>query len=354
MATCSLKLVSAAIRNLAECSFRPALPRLALDWRGISTAVVTCVLTALTTIGSSRQKQALRFTGALAGAAVGLAAQVFIVPSLDSITGFTILFLLVTSVAAWIGTSSPRLSYFGVQFALAFYVIHLRDFGPQRSLVPGRDRVVGIMLGLFMMWLVFDQLWSAPTVVQMRKAFISQFRLLAQFIKQPLSDNSTLNVARNYSLRETINGGFSQVRAFADAVWFEFGPSRRQDLALRSRILGWQSQLRMLFISCVALVKYRLRFPGFELPEPVRLAEHEFDECLARALNGMSDRLEGKAYDGTRNLEAAFVRLRDSVGNSGSAEASVALTANLKAFLPLSERITGLAVSLDKEIANRR
>ena len=326
----------------------------ALDWRGISTAVVTCVLTALTTIGSSRQKQILRFSGAIAGATLGLAAQVFVVPSLDSITGFTVLFIIVTSVAAWLATSSPRLSYFGVQFALAFYVIHLRDFGPQRSLVPGRDRVVGIMLGLFMKWLVFDQLWSAPTVVQMRKAFISQFRLLAQLIKQPLSDNSTLNVARNYSLRETINGGFSQVRAFADAVWFEFGPSRRQDLALRSRILGWQSQLRMLFISCVALVKYRLRFPGFELPEPVRLAEHEFDECLARALNGMSDRLEGKAYDGTQNLEAAFVRLRDSVGNSVSAEASVALTANLKAFLPLSERITGLAVSLDKELANRR
>jgi len=189
----------------------------ALDWRGISTAVVTCVLTALTTIGSSRQKQALRFTGALAGAALGLAAQVFVVPSLDSITGFTVLFLLVTSVAAWIGTSSPRLSYFGVQFALAFYVIHLRDFGPQRSLVPGRDRVVGIMLGLFMMWLVFDQLWSAPTVVQMRKAFISQFRLLAELIKQPLSDNSAINVARSLSLREMINGGFNQVRALADA-----------------------------------------------------------------------------------------------------------------------------------------
>src|SRR5689334_751916 len=139
---------------------------------------------------------------------------------MDSITGFTVLFLLVTSVAAWIATSSPRLSYFGIQFGLAFYVIHLGDFGIQRSLVPGRDRVVGIMLGLFMMWLVFDQLWSAPTVVQMRKAFISQFRLLAQLIRQPVSPNSSLNIQRTYSLRETINGGFNQVRALADAVWF--------------------------------------------------------------------------------------------------------------------------------------
>jgi multidrug resistance protein MdtO len=324
----------------------------ALDWRGISTSVVTCILTALTTIGSSRQKQTLRFTGALAGAAVGLSAQIFLLPSVDSIAGFTLLFIVVTFGAAWIATSSPRLSYFGIQFGLAFYVIHLGNFGIQRSLVPGRDRVVGIMLGLFMMWLVFDQLWSAPTVVEMRKSFISLFRLLAQLIRQPVSPNSSLNIQRSYSLRETLNSSFNQVRALADAVWFEFGPSRQQDLALRSRILGWQAQLRMLFISCVALVKYRLRFPGFELPEPVRLVEQGFEECLARTLEGMADRLEGKAPPETQDLEVAFTRLKDCVRNSGAAEARGALTANLEAFLPLSERIKGLAVSLGKELSS--
>jgi multidrug resistance protein MdtO len=34
-------------------------------WQGISTAVTTCLLTALTTIGASRQKQVLRFGGAI-------------------------------------------------------------------------------------------------------------------------------------------------------------------------------------------------------------------------------------------------------------------------------------------------
>jgi multidrug resistance protein MdtO len=38
----------------------------AVNWPGISTAVVTCVLTALTTIGASRQKQTLRIAGAIA------------------------------------------------------------------------------------------------------------------------------------------------------------------------------------------------------------------------------------------------------------------------------------------------
>jgi len=44
-------------------------------------------------------------------------------------------------------TSSPRLSYFGLQAALAFYLINLQDFAAQTSLSIARDRVVGILLG---------------------------------------------------------------------------------------------------------------------------------------------------------------------------------------------------------------
>ncbi len=136
-----------------------------LAWPGISTAVVTCILTALITVGSSRQKQVLRVTGAIVGGVVvGIGSQVFILPYLDSIAGFTLLFIAVTIVAAWFATSSPRLSYFGVQFALAFFIINLPEFRMQTSLTVARDRVIGILLGLFMMWLVFDQLWSAPAV----------------------------------------------------------------------------------------------------------------------------------------------------------------------------------------------
>ena len=283
---------------------------------------------------------------------IGMGSQIFILPHLDSIAGFTLLFITVTILAGWLATSGPRLSYFGVQLALAFYLINLQEFKIVTSLTLARDRVVGILLGLFMMWLVFDHLWSAPTVVQMRKTFISQFRLLAQLIRQPVSNNSSLNIERSYSLRETINSSFNQVRALADAVWFEFGPSRHQDLALLSRILDWQAQLRMQFISCVALVKYRLRFPGFELPEPVHRAEYEFEESLAHTLDGMADRLEGKARQAPQDLETAFARLTDSVNNSASSETPAALSANLQSFLPLSQRIAVLAVSLNKEISS--
>ena len=85
-----------------------------LDWPGISTSVTTCVFTALSNVGTSRQKQVLRIAGAVLGGFVfGIGAQVFILPNIDSITGFVVLFAVVTAIAAWVSTSSSRLSYAG-------------------------------------------------------------------------------------------------------------------------------------------------------------------------------------------------------------------------------------------------
>jgi multidrug resistance protein MdtO len=62
----------------------------AIAWPGISTAVTTCLLTALSTVGFSRQKQILRFAGAMVGGFLfGMGAQIGILPYLDSIAEFT-------------------------------------------------------------------------------------------------------------------------------------------------------------------------------------------------------------------------------------------------------------------------
>jgi multidrug resistance protein MdtO len=320
-----------------------------VDWPGISTAITTCLLTALSTVGSSHQKQVLRFAGAIAGGVVaGMGAQVFILPHLDSITGFTILFVAVTGIAAWFATSSPRLSYFGVQFAVGFYLIHLQEFTIQTSLAVARDRVAGILLGLFMMWLVFDQLWGSSAAVEMRRTFISNLRSLGQFVREPLPGRD--KTWRSDSLRETINTNLDKVRSMADGVLFELGPSWQGDLALRSRILRWQPQLRALFVTRIALVKYRLQLPGFELPEPARVAQKEFDDRLAIMLDGMADRMEGKPQEETDHFEDAFERLEHVVRTCCSEGPQELLTAEMQTFLALSRSIENVTISLDQEI----
>ena len=316
----------------------------------ISTAVTTCLLTALTTIGASRQKQVLRFSGALVGCLVSIGAQVFILPSLDSIGGFTLLFVAVMIPAAWIATSSPRLSYFGVQVAVAFDLINLQEFKMQTSLAVARDRVLGILLGLLIMWLVFDQLWAAPAGIEMRKTFIFTLRSLAQLAREPLARDRRVAIERSYSFRETINHNFDKVRALADGVLFEFGPSRRQDLALRDRIRRWQPQLRLLFVTRIALLKYRLGLPGFELPEAVSLAQQEFDNRLSKALDGMADRMEGKVSQARDDLEGYLKRLEETTATCCPDLPKEVQASSLQTFLPLSRRIEGLTSALDNEI----
>jgi len=324
----------------------------ALAWPEISTAVTTCLLTALSTIGASRQKQILRISGAIVGGfVVGMGSQVFILPHVDSIAGFLVLFGLVTAMSSWFMTSSPRLSYFGVQLALAFYLIHLQEFTIQTSLRLARDRVVGILLGLIMMWLVFDQVWGARAAVEMKRAFILNLRLVAQFAREPASNDLRIALGRSLALRETINANLDKVRALADGVLFELGPSRRRDLELRSYIRQWQPQLRTLFVMRIASLKYRLQLPGFELPESVRLRQQAYDDASARMLEEIADRIEEREQEiasGAEELhEVLKQRLYDALG-----EASRELPpAPAHSFVTLLREIDALTTCLAAEIA---
>jgi multidrug resistance protein MdtO len=211
-----------------------------------------------------------------------------------------------------------------------------------------RDRVAGILLGLFMMWLVFDQLWGSSATVEMRRTFISNLRSLGQLVREPLPGRE--KTWRSDSLRETINTNFDKVRSMADAVLFEFGPSRQGDLVLRNQIRQWQPQLRTLFVTRIALLKYRLQVPGFELPEPVRMAQLEFDNRLAGMLDGMADRMEGKPPQGTDRFEDAFERLEQTVRTCCAEGRQELLTAEMQTFLALSRSVQNMTISLDQEI----
>lgn len=305
-------------------------------WRGLSTSLATCIITALTSIGSSRQKQVLRLSGALVGGLFfGIGSQVLILPMLDGIAGFTVLFVAVTAVAAWVGTSSPRLSYGGQQIALAFFLIHLQEYFPQTNLAIARDRVFGVALGLTMMWLVFDTLGSRPAVQVMRDLFATNLRLLAQ-LAQPWRDGRPADQRALRDLRDKLSQNFGTVNAQADAVLFEVGPSRARDLAVRDRLLGWQPRLRSLFLIEVALLQYRGSVNPKELaPELVR-AQTALDERSHAVLETLADGFSrGETVPPQPRLSEAYEQLRDAVQRvyagqpTARAQGVLAFSANL-------------------------
>jgi len=268
-----------------------------LAWPGLATSVTTCVLTALTNIGASRQKQVLRVVGAILGGVVfGLGSQIFVLPYIDSITGFTVLFASVTAFAAYISTSSSRLSYAGLQIALAFYLINLSEFRIQLSLTVARDRAIGVLLGVFMMWLVFERLYPRPAAHEMVKVFVRTLRLMAAFVSESGigADAHTITLIRQQ--RDQVYRCFGEVNAQADAVPFETGRDRPGHMAARDRIRRWQASLRTFYLMEVPLLQFRLFGDSGHISDAFRDVEQHFLEDCSRALTHVADNLESQLY----------------------------------------------------------
>jgi len=221
----------------------------------------------------------------------------------------------------------------------------------QTSLEVARDRVVGILLGLFAMWLVFDQLWGMPAARELKETFISNLRLLAQFVREPVSKELKAATARRFALGETINTNLDKARALADGVLLEFGHSRPRDLALRSLIRRAQPQMRVLFIMQIAEWKYRAQLPGFELPEAIAMQQREFDDRLAESLDAMAARMEGRFMRVELTLEDAVARLERAINIY---HPKAALSSRLQALLVLGRRIESSMVFLNNEIGTEQ
>jgi multidrug resistance protein MdtO len=283
----------------------------AIDWPGLSTSISTCIITALSTIGSSRQKQILRLGGAIVGGFIfGFGAQIFVLPYLDSITGFTLLFMVVTAISSWIATASSRLSYLGVQLALAFYLINLQEFAIQTSLSIARDRVFGVLLGLMSMWLIYDRLWVKNAVDEMQAVFAHNLEMFAELAEQLLEKDQIKAIRRIRQLRDQLNAGFAAVTAQADAVLFEFGPSRPQKLQIREELRRWQPSIRTLLLVQIASVQYLANKPLSNLPEPLAQAGVAFEKDIALVMHAMASEVSGKPVEDVPDIRMSAVRTR--------------------------------------------
>ncbi len=260
----------------------------ALDWPGISTSVLTCIVTALSTTGTSLQAQLLRLAGFVAGGLVlGISAQILILPAIDSIFGFALFFAAGTAIAAWFATSSPRLSFFGVQVALAFYFVNLQDYKIQTDLTIARDKVVGVLLGILAMGFIFNRFGAKSDAEQLKKLLVRNVQMLAQLGVCPVVRDRTGAVSQLSRLRSQINDNFAGLESQTDAARFEFEfrHRRAEEVAECERIQRVQPALRSIYLLELTLLTHRVRRDtGYAL------TQHQ-DRELGHFLNEYSNEL---------------------------------------------------------------
>lgn len=156
-----------------------------LAWEGIATAMVTCYVAALGTTGETVHKLTLRITGCLIGALIGILAILFVIPHLTSVGGLMVLVFCAILPAAWVSTGSERISYGGVQIGLAFLLTTLNGFGPSLDMSSARDRIIGILLGNTLVFIMFTNFWPKSAAVEVRRQLAGALGSLARIAARP-------------------------------------------------------------------------------------------------------------------------------------------------------------------------
>ncbi len=130
-----------------------------VGWSGIHTCFITCYIVSLTTAGESVEKLTLRILGCLLGAAAGFAVILFVLPQLTSIGALLAVVFAGVVAGGYVAAGSPRISYAGFQIAFAFLMCVVQGPAPAFDFVVARDRVIGILIGNAVSYLVFANLW---------------------------------------------------------------------------------------------------------------------------------------------------------------------------------------------------
>lgn len=183
----------------------------AVDWQDIHTAMITCYVAALGTTGETVHKLTLRIVGCLMGAVIGVLSLLFIVPGLTDIGQLMVLIFVVILLAAWISTGNERIAYAGIQLGLAFLLTVLQGFTPATSLDAALDRVIGIMLGNLVVYLIFTQLWPAAIADAVRARIRRALDGLVTLAALPASARAAA-LREAAAIEEEVSGAYESLK----------------------------------------------------------------------------------------------------------------------------------------------
>jgi multidrug resistance protein MdtO len=150
-----------------------------LDWSGIHTAFITCYIVSLGTTAETVEKLTLRILGCLIGAAAGYGTMIFLIPYVTSITALMVVVFAGALAAGYVSAGSERISYAGFQIAFAFFLCVIQGPSPAFDLSTARDRVIGILLGNVVAYLVATNLWPISVGKRIDPAIAALLRRLA-------------------------------------------------------------------------------------------------------------------------------------------------------------------------------
>jgi len=280
------------------------------DYPGIYTSLITCFVVSLTTVGSSNQKGILRFGGAALGGVMGLIALVYLLPNVEGIGGFWLVFGAGTAVAAWLTFGTPRISYSGVQTGLAFYKSVLQGFAALSALVI-RDRLIGVFFGLLVFGIVERLLWPVRAKDALRARLAEMLHLLADLAGMGMSSATPAVTSNDVDAwRQLISLKVEDIQGLIESSKFELGAFKLSEIQKHT------GDAQIVFILLLALARERQEVM---LPDVVRAAAVRLDNAMAATLLALEAHVTSGSQPALPNLEGMMDAFESSVAAGANA-----------------------------------
>ncbi len=268
-----------------------------LDWPGIHTCFITCYIVSLGTSAETIEKFILRIAGCLIGAAAGVTAIVYVIPSLTSIGALLGVVFLAALASAWVAAGSARIAYAGFQIAFAFFLCVIQGPAPAFDLTVARDRIIGILLGNVVVYIFFTRLWPVSAAKRIDPAIAAVLRLL-----------SAMTVAQTAASRRSLaaqaQGALGNIEQDLDILRYEPRTIRPTQSWLRARR---QASEELAALQAPLLLSAE-REPDFAADIGHRLARFAIDLEPIRATPAPQTAVEDRPAATDGDALAAMVR----------------------------------------------
>jgi multidrug resistance protein MdtO len=194
----------------------------ASDYYGIHTVFYTPLILALASSGATIHKGLLRIVGCIIGGGLGLLCEVWVIPRFETLGTFLFIVFCVHGLAAWIACGSERISYVGLQIALAFDLGFLQGYGPPNSIDPLRDRLIGIFLGICIIATVSSLIWPESAGSMARQRLAAGLRAIARLLHLgDTNHGSQSSITKREQLELEIASRLSEANSYVDQAAFE-------------------------------------------------------------------------------------------------------------------------------------
>jgi multidrug resistance protein MdtO len=262
----------------------------ASDYYGIHTVFYTPLIIALASTGATIHKGFLRVVGCMIGGALGLICSIWVIPRFETLATFLFIVFCVHGLAAWVSAGNDRISYMGLQIALAFDLGFLQGYGPPENIDPLRDRFIGIVIGICIATTVFALIWPESADLSARERLAACLRTIARLLRVGRGSNDTKNQSsQREQLELEIASRLSEANSYEEQAAFEelmHGSIATEGPKLEDTIAATEE----IYVCSLAWVRGQRSGQTIDEGEPK--VTSEFAERLPNAVEACADRID--------------------------------------------------------------